>query len=156
MQMRSRLSSGVKRQGSPAYMAPEQAVGAAVDIRADLYAWGVMAYELLAGTHPFAEQATAQRMIVAHLTALAIDSAIAAFGNPRWSQGAIPLNRARIAAHLGDSDRAVEMLEAAIQQAVLANAEGVGTVGSDPFLLPLRQYARFRTLLKPTAADGVR
>lgn len=28
----------------------------------------MVAYELLAGTHPFAEQATAQRMIVAHLT----------------------------------------------------------------------------------------
>ena len=40
--------------GTPAYMAPEQAVGDAVDHRADLYAWGVMAYELLAGEHPFA------------------------------------------------------------------------------------------------------
>jgi hypothetical protein len=88
--------------------------------------------------------------------ALAIDSAIAAFGNSRWLRGSIPLNRARIAAHLGDSARAVELLDDAIQQAILASAEGVGTVGSDPFLLPLRQYAPFRALLKPAAADGVR
>jgi serine/threonine protein kinase len=43
--------------GTPAYMAPEQAAGDPdVDFRADLYAFGVMAYELLAGQHPFAER----------------------------------------------------------------------------------------------------
>lgn len=68
--------------------------------------------------------------------ALAIDSAIAALGHPRWLWGAIPLNRARIAAHVGDSARAVELLQEAMQQAVLVSAEGAGTMGSDPFLLP--------------------
>ena len=53
--------------GTPAYMAPEQAAGDAVDHRADLYAWGVIAYELLAGEHPFAGSTTAQRLIAAHL-----------------------------------------------------------------------------------------
>jgi tRNA A-37 threonylcarbamoyl transferase component Bud32 len=54
--------------GTPAYMAPEQAVGDAVDVRADLYAWGVVAYELLAGRHPFAGRTTAQQLVAAHLT----------------------------------------------------------------------------------------
>ena len=53
--------------GTPAYMAPEQAVGSAVDARADLYAWGVMAYELLTGAHPFAGRATAQQLVAAHI-----------------------------------------------------------------------------------------
>ena len=55
--------------GTPAYMAPEQAVGDGnVDQRADLYAWGVMAYELLAEAHPFAMHTTPQALVVAHLT----------------------------------------------------------------------------------------
>ncbi|MEP6622378.1 MAG: hypothetical protein ABJE47_23850, partial [bacterium] len=88
--------------------------------------------------------------------ALAIDSAITAVGDAHWVQAAVSLNRARIAAHLGDSARAVELLKEAIQRAALVGAEGVGTVGSDPFLLPLRQYAPFRKLLVPAATDGVR
>lgn len=53
--------------GTPAYIPPEQAAGDAVDHRADLYAWGVVAYELLAGAHPFADKTSAQQLIAAHL-----------------------------------------------------------------------------------------
>jgi serine/threonine-protein kinase len=61
------LTSAGTTLGSPAYMAPEQAAGDDVDGRADLYAWGVMAYELLAGAHPFADKTTAQQLLGAHL-----------------------------------------------------------------------------------------
>jgi len=62
------LTSAGSSLGTPAYMAPEQAVGAPVDLRADLYAWGVMAFELLTGAHPFAGKTTAAQLITAHIT----------------------------------------------------------------------------------------
>ncbi len=51
--------------GTPAYMAPEQAVGDVVDHRADLYALGAVTYEMLAGSAVF-EGRTAQQLIAAH------------------------------------------------------------------------------------------
>ncbi len=52
--------------GTPAYMAPEQSVGDAVDQRADIYSIGAVAYEMLTGEHIFAGK-SAQQLMVAHV-----------------------------------------------------------------------------------------
>ncbi len=39
--------------GTPAYIAPEQAIGDAIDQRADIFAFAVVAYELISGVAPF-------------------------------------------------------------------------------------------------------
>jgi len=53
--------------GTPAYMAPEQAAGDPdTDHRADVYAFGCMAYELLAGQPPFAGLPP-HKLLVAHM-----------------------------------------------------------------------------------------
>src|SRR5204862_7238172 len=41
------------RLGTPGYMAPEQLRGQSIDARVDIFAFGVMAYELATGAHPF-------------------------------------------------------------------------------------------------------
>jgi serine/threonine-protein kinase len=54
--------------GTPAYMSPEQAsADPTVDARADIYAFGVVAFELLVGRPPF-EGRTAAQVIRMHLT----------------------------------------------------------------------------------------
>jgi serine/threonine protein kinase len=53
--------------GTPEYMAPEQARGDELDARCDIYATGVMLYELLTGSVPFTG-ATPLNVLTAHLT----------------------------------------------------------------------------------------
>ena len=65
---RNTLTTAGVALGTPAYMAPEQAAADPhVDHRADIYAVGVMAYELLGGRTPFTG-GTPQQILAAHVT----------------------------------------------------------------------------------------
>jgi len=50
----TRLTRAGFALGTPAYMAPEQLLGTTIDPRADVYAWGIVASEMLNGRHPLA------------------------------------------------------------------------------------------------------
>jgi serine/threonine protein kinase len=64
----SKLTVAGMVMGSPLYMAPEQALGEAVDLRADVYAAGCVFFEMLTGQPPFLAD-TAMQLIVAHTRA---------------------------------------------------------------------------------------
>ena len=53
--------SGV-RVGTPGYMSPEQLLGGEADERSDIFAFGILLYELLAGVHPFTRSSTSGTM----------------------------------------------------------------------------------------------
>lgn len=60
--------------GTPGYMSPEQVTGIPVDARADVFAVGVLGYELLSGSNPFlasSSTATLYRIVNEHPPSLA-------------------------------------------------------------------------------------
>jgi serine/threonine-protein kinase len=70
------------RLGTPRYMAPEQVRGKRVDARADLYAFGLVLFELVSGSHPFDYAKGTDAVLDAHLTKTPVSLASVVPGVP--------------------------------------------------------------------------
>jgi len=55
------------RSGTASYMAPEQVRGQEVDIRTDIYGYGMTVYEVLTGNRPYPDARTRQQRLTGHL-----------------------------------------------------------------------------------------
>jgi serine/threonine-protein kinase len=140
---RSLLSGGLTREGeilgTPRYMPPEQLLGSQVDHRADIYAFGCIAYELLAGTPPF-DQRDVLSLLRQHMQRKSVPSRMM---ETVREAGSRPLSH-EVQTLLDDSlatdpnDRCVDLASVAnwsadvdphlLQQAAIARAEDQSTV----------------------------
>jgi serine/threonine-protein kinase len=109
--------------GTPEYLAPEQAMGTAVDGRADVYAVGLIAWRMLAGKHPFkADDARGLLMMQA-------TRPVPPLTDPRPDLGAFPGLVAAVA-------KACEKDPAARQQSAAALQADVAAALGPAFMMP--------------------
>jgi tetratricopeptide (TPR) repeat protein len=110
--------------GTPEYLSPEQALGDKIDARADLYAFGVILFEMLIGQRPF-ESEDKVRIISMHLSHAVPRFATA---NPAVE---VPLALEEVVMQTLDKQRDNRFSSASALLTALDEAELIGTAAAD-------------------------
>ncbi|HEU4732252.1 MAG TPA: serine/threonine-protein kinase [Kofleriaceae bacterium] len=152
----SEATASVFIKGKPAYMSPEQANGQRLDGRSDLFAVGVMLWEMLVG----------QRLFVAEDTRATLAAVL--FGQiprPRTARADVPKDLERVTMKLLERDLPLRYATAEEAIADLMNCADAPRLGREalmavlaerfPDAAPVRQsIARARSLAAPTPQPG--
>ena len=129
--------------GTPAYMAPEQLLGKEIDGRADLYAAGVLLYQLLVGKTPFSGTMESLIYRVVHETPV-LPSAVPGHDRPALYDEVLAVALAKAADH--------RYADAAAFRSALQTAVGrpvPGRVSDDTLILPHMAAAGARAAPPP-------
>jgi tetratricopeptide (TPR) repeat protein len=127
--------------GTPAYMSPEQCEGKPVDGRSDLYALGLIAYELSCGALPFPPSESLPQMLLSHVATPPPDLRARA---PQLSAGLAALIMRLLAKSPADRPASAEallvqlepFLPAARPSAAATAAMAATEMGTNPTPLP--------------------
>ena len=109
--------------GTPGYMAPEQWQAVEVDARADLFALGVMIYELVVGTAPFKG---ANNAVIRDNTL----NAEVSFGDPAWDGIPAPLREVTRVALSRDREQRYASVESMLEPLALLFRPSVPPISS--------------------------
>jgi serine/threonine-protein kinase len=136
------IEQGDVASGTPAYMAPEQALGREVTTRSDLYALGLVLYEIFTGRSAF-PATTRDAMRRAHLESSPLPPSQLVAGLEPAVEGAIlrclekdPRNRPASAAALAASLPGGDPLSAALAAGQTPSPEMVAAAGEEGSLRP--------------------
>jgi Tol biopolymer transport system component len=128
--------------GTPAYMAPEQIRGEPLDGRADQFAWGVMACEVLTGQRPWAGPADSVLSAVLYQEPKRLDGATLGIGAALVDAVARALEKSRDA-RFPSMDALLASMGVGANESTTAAARAIGAMrtpdaGSEPTALATR------------------
>ncbi|CAN5906236.1 hypothetical protein BH11MYX2_BH11MYX2_29430 [soil metagenome] len=119
-----RLTETGQILGTPLYMAPEQAKGEAIDHRIDLFALGIVVYEMLSGTTPFTGSAIEIALANISKDPPPIDQRVPGItADPLLERYARKLMARNLANRFTDATEAMRVLDLVVDDPGMANLE---------------------------------